>query len=392
MTQPDSIEQFLAKFTTSLGNGSFVRLALSRPVQSQNGVKNILARLVDLKGQAHLSLTFRKAMCDVTKNIPIAEAAGWAADQIRNRFQSALLCTTTRDWQLSRSKNQTARLIAHRPSSTNVPDRAHDRTRQQMLDPSAQDWLHGLGVTDEQGKVRVSMSDKYRQTNRYLEILSHLAHDCGWDGNLPITLADMGCGKGYLTFGAWHWFRRVQKQPVRIIGIESRADLVKQTNQLAQRIGATELNFVAGAIESVELLRLDGLIALHACDTATDQAILRGVELGARLIVVAPCCHKEVRPKLQHPEPFAPVLRHGLMEERLAEWVTDGLRALFLEWAGYRTKVFEFISTEHTAKNLMISAVRQDEPFASPTARRRIEELKDFFGVQRHTLDSLLER
>jgi hypothetical protein len=202
----------------------------------------------------------------------------------------------------------------------------------------------------------------------------------------------MGCGKGYLTFGTWHLFRRVWQRPVRVIGVEARADLVATTNKLAKQIKADGLEFISGTIESAKLLRVDALIALHACDTATDDAIRRGIELGAKLIVVAPCCHKELRPQFGKPEPLATVLRHGVMEERMAEWVTDGLRALFLEWAGYRTKVFEFVASEHTPKNLMIAAARHTAPFTDTVARERIEGLKNFFGVQHHALDSLLKR
>lgn len=239
------------------------------------------------------------------------------------------------------------------------------------------------------------MADKYRQINRYLEILSHLAKECGWSGSdtakEAMTLADMGCGKGYLTFGTWHLFRRVWAQSVHVIGVESRPDLVATTNKLANQIKGDGLEFFSGTIESAKLPPVDALIALHACDTATDDAIRRGIELGAKLIVVAPCCHKQVRPQLGKPEPLAPVLRHGVMEERIAEWVTDGLRALFLEWAGYRTKMFEFVASEHTPKNLMIAAVRHSRPFTDAAARRRIEELKSFFGIQHHALDSLLK-
>jgi SAM-dependent methyltransferase len=199
----------------------------------------------------------------------------------------------------------------------------------------------------------------------------------------------MGCGKGYLTFGTWHLFHRVWKQPVRVIGVETRADLVATTNKLANQIKADGLEFLSGTIESAKLPPLDALIALHACNTATDDAIRRGIQAGAKLIVVAPCCHKEIRPQLGKPAPFASVLRHGVMEERMAEWLTDGLRALFLEWAGYRTKIMEFVAGEHTPKNLMIAAIREREPFKDETARARIEELKQFFGIQRHALDGL---
>jgi hypothetical protein len=200
----------------------------------------------------------------------------------------------------------------------------------------------------------------------------------------------MGCGKGYLTFALWHLFARVWKRPVTVIGVEVREELVDSANALAQQIGAEGLEFTAGTIESATLPNVDALIALHACNTATDDAIRRGIELGAKLIIVAPCCHKEVRPQLGRPAPLAAVLEHGLMAERMAEWATDGLRALFLEWAGYRAKLIEFVSTEHTPKNLMIAAVRDGKPFASTAARARIGQFKEFFGIQHHALDPLL--
>jgi hypothetical protein len=177
-----------------------------------------------------------------------------------------------------------------------------------------------------------------------------------------------------------------------VIGVETRADLVATTNKLAQQIKAGGLEFVRGTIDSAQLPRVDALIALHACNTATDDAIRRGIELGAKLIVVAPCCHKEIRPQLGKPDPLASVLRHGLMEERMAEWTTDGLRALFLEWAGYRTKIMEFVASEHTPKNLMIAAVRERESFANVAVRKQIEDLKSFFAIERHALDPLLTR
>jgi hypothetical protein len=140
------------------------------------------------------------------------------------------------------------------------------------------------------------------------------------------------------------------------------------------------------------LPRIDALVALHACNTATDDAIRRGIMAGAKLIVVAPCCHQEVRPQLGKPAPLAAVLEHGIMAERMAEWATDGLRALHLEWAGYRTKLIEFVGSEHTPKNLMLAAIREREPFTSDTARQRILEFKQFFGLERHALDDLLEK
>lgn len=401
MPNLEPAEQICLKLAESLTKGTFARLVLSAPVAPGDTPQKILGRFIMLKGAPHLSLTLRHATRDATKNLPVAEGAAWLREQLGRQFHSALLCTTARDWQFISNEAGAARLIDHQPSAKKAPSREHDQRHVGILDASARDWLQGLDVLDVAGKVRISMADKHRQINHYLEILSHLAKECGWIGSAAspaeqefrtpaLVLADMGCGKGYLTFGAWHLFHRVWKQPVRVIGVETRADLVATTNKLAQQIGAEGLEFVSGTIESARLPRVDALIALHACNTATDDAIRRGIELGAKLIVVAPCCHKELRPQFGKPAPLASVLRHGVMEERMAEWVTDGLRALFLEWAGYRTKVMEFVAGEHTPKNLMIAAVREREGFTDVAARKRIEEIKAFFGVERHALDPLL--
>ena len=408
MPNLEPAELICAKLAESLANGTFARLVLSTPVATGDAPQKILGRFVVLKGVPHLSLTLRYPTQDATKNLPARASAGWLREQVGHQFRSALICTTVRDWQFISNEAGVARLIDHKPSATKAPPREHDQKRAGLLDGSAKDWLQGLDVLDRDGKLRASMADKHRQINHYIEIFSHLAKDCGWTvapvsdpatvagadtpGRRPaLQFADMGCGKGYLTFGLWHLFRRVWKQPVRVVGVETRADLVATTNKLAKQINADGLEFVAGAIASAKLPRVDALIALHACDTATDDAIRRGIELGAKLIVVAPCCHKELRPQLGQPEPFASVLRHGLMEERMAEWLTDGLRALFLDWAGYRTKVMEFVGSEHTPKNLMIAAVHEHEPFTDEAARKRIEDLKSFFGIKLHALDTLLK-
>jgi SAM-dependent methyltransferase len=400
-----AIESWLDRLTASLADGSFVRVILSNPVNAAAGPQRVQGRLVVIKGEPHLSLTLRQPKHDLTRNLPAADARAWLSEQLGAHFRSALLGTTRRDWQLSIRSGQ-ATLVDHAPAVTTAPDRAHDRKRPEMLDATAQDWLLGLGVTDTDGKVRPAMAAKHRQIQRYLEIFSHLAADCGWvrpAGARPgpgatnssppagtLMLADMGCGKGYLTFGVWHWLNRQAGVPARVCGIESRPELVKAGNDLARAIGAGTLEFLAGDIARAELPKLDALIALHACNTATDDALRRGIELGAPLIIVSPCCHQELRPQLGKPEPLAAVLRHGILAERMAEWVTDGLRALFLEWAGYRTKVIEFVPTEHTPKNLLLAAVRQRAPFTNADARRRIVELKRFFGVERHALDPLL--
>ena len=409
MTETNPVEQFITAFSASVADDTFVRLVLSGPRAGAERPDRVLARLVEIRRLPHLSITLRFPTRDVTRNLAATEAAAWLREQIGKEFHSALLCTIRRDWQLAVPETGLVRLVTHRPSIREVPSRGHDLPKRDVLDVSAREWLVGLGVTDARGKVRPAMTDKFRQINHYLEILSHLATDCGWRGAAAgvagavpreLVFADMGCGKGYLTFGAWHLFNRQFRVPTRVLGVEVRPELVTAGNELAGRVAAGGLlQFSAGEIATAPLpKKVDALIALHACNTATDDAIRRGVALGAKLILVAPCCHQEVRPQMSHPPVLAPVLRHGVMAERMAEWVTDGLRALYLEAAGYETKICEFVATEHTPKNLLISAVRMDSPAGAVTAagagadaaRQRIGELKKFFGIQHHALDALL--
>jgi SAM-dependent methyltransferase len=435
------VEDFIRHTLVSLNDNTFVRLILSGGTGDDAAPKRIIGRLIRLRGGAHLSITLRYATRDVTKNLALQEVEKWLSFQLKGNFRNALLGTTLREWQLNFPAGKEPWLISHKPHTKDAPARDHDEAKETWLDPSARDWLFGLGVCDERGRVNPSMADKHRQIHRYLEILAHLATDCGWgpaiaqggaeaqpvrrvwfeeeadpsaggaaalskssgaagaepageiqDGaKAELVVADMGCGKGYLTFGAWHLLCRRWRAPVRVIGVEARPELVRAADDLSRKIDARHLEFLTGSIASVQLPRVDALIALHACNTATDDAIRRGIEQDAKLIVVAPCCHREIRPQLGTPEPFAPVLKHGIMAERMAEWVTDGLRALFLEWAGYRTKLIEFVASEHTPKNLMLAAIRERAPFAATDSRERILELKRFFGVEQHALDPLLE-
>ena len=203
-----------------------------------------------------------------------------------------------------------------------------------------------------------------------------------------LTLVDMGCGKGYLTFAAYDLLRRAGWAELTVRGIEARSGLVELCHRSARECGFSGLQFEAGTIESTSLDRVDVLVALHACDTATDDAIAKGVQAGAALILVAPCCHKELRPQLRPPPVLAETLKHGILRERQAEFVTDALRAALLEWAGYDTKVFEFISTEHTAKNLMIAAVKRRNPTRPEEEAARVRDLAAFYGINSQRLAS----
>ena len=239
-------EAFAREVLNSLADGTFVRLAISSPVDPAESAGKILGRCIVLKDVPQLSLTFRHATNDVTKNLAAHESQTWLCAQLGTHYRSALLGTTRLDWQFISKPDAEARLISHKATTKKAPSRAHDQPKVSLLDSSAADWLIGLEVLDRDGKLRASMADKHRQISHYLEILSHLAKECGWivsdevitpasepklahtrsetsgassRDTKELVLADMGCGKGYLTFGAWHYFRRVCRLPVNVIGV-----------------------------------------------------------------------------------------------------------------------------------------------------------------------------
>lgn len=392
MSHPTPVESFIQHVVASLEAGTLVRLHLSQPVPVEAGepaLERVLGRLVDIRGEAKLSLSLREAKRDTTQNLDLADVPAWLALQIPAKFLSAVVETTERVWQLNRSRRGDLRLGSHQAVKVTPPPRTHDAPKARVLAPSAQPWLVQLGLCTPDGRVRASMADKHRQLERYLEILTHLVRECGWQPGAALTVADMGSGKGYLTFGVWELLTRTLDLRAEVTGIEARAELVEKTNAVAAAVSAEGLRFVTGTIADATLERVDVLIALHACNTATDDAIRRGIATGAKLIVVSPCCHQELRPQLGRPEPLAPLLAHGIFAERMSEWLTDGLRALHLEAAGYATKVIEFVASEHTPRNLLIAGIRRDQPDEAACARAAAEiaQLKTFFGIERQALD-----
>lgn len=269
----------------------------------------------------------------------------------------------------------------HQPSAIH-----HDHEKKRLLDPRSA-WLVPLGIANQQGEILKSAQDKWRQINKFLEIIESLVRQDLPDENHVFRAADMGSGKGYLTFALYDFLKNKLGIDAQITGIELRPGLVEFCNKTAQQVGFQGLAFISQDIKTWQTEPLDLLIALHACDTATDLAIAGGLRARAKMIVVAPCCHKQVRRDMATKNELAPILKNGILEERQAEILTDGIRALLLESQGYRTQVFEFISTEHTTKNVMITAVKGRKNAA---ALGQVAALKTAFGLEKHFLETLL--
>lgn len=376
-------DQFLAHLAAALRDGSFVKLTLGGPRGRDRSLKQLLVRPVELRGGARLSFVWRHATRDVTKNFTPEDGLALLGEVIGTDFRAAHLFTTRLTAQLEFRDGRGARLIERPPTHTAPPVKQHDAAKVRRIRPAGSPWLQALGVISAEGKVAKGMEAKFRQMNRFVEVLDHLLTGESeiQNSKSEITLVDMGCGKGYLTFAAFDWLRRSGWPGASVRGIEARTELVDLCNRIAKENDLAGLSFEAGTIAGASLDQVDVLMALHACDTATDDALARGIAAGARLIVVSPCCHKELRPQLRPPPALAGALRHGILRERQAEFVTDALRAALLEWAGYETKVFEFISTEHTAKNLMIAAVKS-HPAGQDASAAQARDLARCYGIR----------
>lgn len=394
MTAPRR-DRFLELLRSAVADGTLTKLTLGRYRGADKTMRNLYIHPVNLKGGPHLAFVWRHANRDVTKNLPPEAALGEITRLIGTDFLDAHLFTTTHTAQLETQSDGDARVrirdaTAANTAASKTNAQTHDETKQYLIPPQAP-WLRALGVTNERGHPREGMADKYRQIQKFAELLSHLIDEAfpratPGEDRAPLQVCDMGSGKGYLTFAV----SALLREHAQVRGIEARPELVALCNEVASACGfASHLAFTAGNIANAAIEHLDVLLALHACDTATDDALARGIQAGARLLVVAPCCQKEIRPQLQAPPVLADALRHGIFQERQAEFVTDALRAQLLEWAGYRAKVFEFISTEHTAKNVMIAATRIATPRSDADIAALADRTRDFaafYGVRTQRL------
>jgi SAM-dependent methyltransferase len=387
MSKPEARDRFIDLLRSALRDGTLVKLTLGKHRGADATLENLFVRPVVLKGGPHLSFVWHHATRDLTKNHPPAAALALLEPLIGGDFLDAHLFTPAQTARLSCAPDGSARLSVKMADTAPAPLPAgHDREKSHLISSHAP-WLHALGVTNDQGRPREGQAGKFRQINKFAELLTHLLGEADLDpatghSHSPLRVIDAGCGKGYLTFA----ISALLGDRATVRGIEARPELVAFCNDVAATQGfAPRLSFTAGTIADSPSEAADVLIALHACDTATDDALARGIASGAKLIVVAPCCQKELRPQLTAPPVLAGPLRHGIFQERQAEFVTDALRAELLEWSGYRTKVFEFISTEHTAKNLMIAAIKARPPGDAADARR-VRALAAFYGIHTQRL------
>ncbi len=392
MSNNDKINQFTTSISQSLSNNSFVQISLGNYTGQDETLKNIYVKKILIKNEEKLSFTYRHKTRDIVKNYAMQEAIGNIATALIDGFNFATLFTIDFDLQLQQSKNKDFSLKKLAATKKETPDLLHDKNKNRVIAAKGKPYLHALKITDAEGNVLKNAQDKYRQINHYIEILSSLIKEIqGYD---TTNVVDMGSGKGYLTFALYDYFTNVLNKAANITGVEFRQDMVDLCNSIAAVSNFNQLHFVKGTIDAFDSTGINILIALHACDTATDDAIAKGIQANADLIVVAPCCHKQIRREIEKNKAHNELdflTKYGIFLERQAEMVTDGIRALILEYFGYKTKVFEFVSDVHTPKNIMVVGVKsKNSNIKNDDILQKIKDIKKYFGIGKHYLEKLI--
>ena len=422
------MQNFINKLQSSLKEGSFVKLTLSKPngkslmakvEETENDIsatqqlsnlaslRNVYVKPIILKNEKMYSFTYRYERRDETKNYDAEQTLEMITELLSGIFLNASLFTLTEDVTLLVSKKGKATVMCKAVKEQREQNVQHDKVKNRLINTD-NPWWFKLGLTTREGKVTADMQHKFKQICKYVEIVDGVMKNVKFDGK--IRIADMGAGKGYLTFALYEYLTQRCKYDIMMEGVEIRPDLVVKINEIIKESNLKDFRFVESSIDSYQLSaiscqttdngqqsesivsvnsQLDVLIALHACNTATDDAIIKGIKSGAKLIICAPCCHKQIRQEMEKSKIVDPITRYGIFLERQAVMITDAIRALIMEYYGYKTQVMEFIEMEHTPKNILLVGRKSDAPVDKEAILKQIEDLKKQYGIEKHYLEKV---
>lgn len=374
MEKQNEIEEALLYFL----NDKLERLTCSNP-REKDGFLKMTVRPVLLKGTLCFQIEELTGKQAFHKNLGKEEAAAYVMSRMETLYRNAEAVSGLGELRLLIGKKGTVSLKikkkAAAPAGDGVmPVLSHNRSKRYVLpEGTPVPFLVDLGVMTPEGRVVKSKYDKFRQINRFLEFIEDILPRL--DKEKETTIIDFGCGKSYLTFAMYYYLKEVKGYPIRVVGLDLKKDVIALCQRLAEKFGFEQLHFYHGDIAGYEgMNRVDMVVTLHACDTATDYALLKAVKWGAKVILSVPCCQHELNGQIEN-DFLAPALQYGLIKERMAALLTDAIRAELLEAAGYRTQILEFIDMEHTPKNIMLRAVKQGAKKESAGLERMIGEL-----------------
>lgn len=382
------MEKFFEKLDSALENGAIVKMTLSKPVAKNNELRNVYIKPILLKDNKMYQFTYRYERRDETKNFDTKQTMEQVRSMVPATFQNVSLFTLTEDVTLLVSKKGKPTLMCKKTNENRDVDLSHDHEKQRLIDPS-NPWWNLLGLTTRDGKVIADMQHKFKQICKYVEIVDGVMRQTKFGDEIHI--ADMGAGKGYLTFALYEYLTTHYDKEIVMEGVEIRKDLVLKINDIIEKCKderpcVSTIRFIENSIADYKPSKLDVLIALHACDTATDDAILKGIRNNAKLIICAPCCHKQIRREMEKSGKTDAITKYGIFLERQAVMITDTIRALVLEYCGYKTQVMEFIEIDNTPKNVLLVGRKSDKPVDKEAIAAQIKALLEQYGIEEHYL------
>ena len=383
----ETLDKYLNRVAEAAEQSTLVKMTLSKPAQKHDDLRNVYVKPVLIKEKRLFAFTYHYERRDEVKNYDVAQMLDIMKEMLPSRFLNAVLFTVNEDVTMLVSSKGRATIQTKKVQECREQNLEHDKQKNRLINP-ANPWWYQLGLTTREGKITADMQHKFKQIYKYAEIVESLIRPMKFGGTVHI--ADMGAGKGYLTFALYELLTQKLNMEVDIKGVEIRPDLVLKINEIINSNHLKGLEFVESSIEAYHPEKLDVLIALHACNTATDDAIASGIKAGAELVVCAPCCHKQIRQEMERSGRYDAITRYGIFLERQAVMITDTIRALILEYFGYKTQVMEFIEMEHTPKNVLLVGRKTTKEPDKAEILRQISELKRQYGIKQHYLESRL--
>jgi len=376
--------------TYTIQNKILQKLTLSKC--TDNAIIRTTGRLTEIKGKVYLALEFFYSNGKVLqKNILSDDAPRFIADMLPGQYKQLNLITTCGNCEVKVSKKDKITVIDHiRRDSVSSVSLAHNRQKQYILPADAPiDFLIALGVQDPEGFIYDKKRSKFRQINRFLEIVADVENSIVSGEELYIL--DLCCGKSYLSFALYYYFTKVRGQKVQMDCVDLKADVIKYCSEIAEKLHYTGLHFIAGDIRSFQIQRAPDLtVSLHACDIATDIVLAKGIDSGSRVILSTPCCHHEMMHQLKPQGRYTDfLLEHSILKQKLADAATDALRCKVLQIHGYDVTALELIDPEETPKNVLIRGIKRKKTDATQIAQYRKEyaEICDSFGIQPYLYD-----
>ena len=337
-------------------NIDFLSATLSNP-KDKNGITKVKVRPILKQGELYFQCESHKNNQVFHENLEIPVAVNVLAEYMCQFKQMQMETKKFRYTVLVSKKGKVTIQKKQQAGCTKEVDLSHNRNKKYILqEGTTVPFLQDLGVMTSDGKIVRTKFDKFRQINRFLEFIEDILPQLAKDRE--VTILDFGCGKSYLTFAMYYYLHELKKYDVRIIGLDLKTDVIRHCNELAVKYGYEKLKFLEGNIaDYTGVEEVDMVVTLHACDTATDFALDKAVGWNARVILSVPCCQHELNGQIKS-ETLEPLMKYGLIKERMAALVTDALRAEYLESCGYDAQILEFIDMEHTPKNILIRAVK----------------------------------